>query len=99
VRIVAAVCDMGVVIRSCSDNNLGRLRVQPSAGEESSLCGRGGAKGVQWVAVAKGVELRIATTHSERGVRSGSNKSSGIRSSNNVGGLRVHAGVYERHLL
>jgi hypothetical protein len=46
------------------------------------------------VAVAKGVELRIATTHSERGVRSSSNS---ISSSS--GGLRVHAGVYERHLL
>jgi hypothetical protein len=47
------------------------------------------------VAVAKGVELRIATTHSERGVRSGNNSSSNGR----VGGMRVQAGVYERHLL
>jgi hypothetical protein len=48
------------------------------------------------VVVAKGVELRIATTHNERGVRSGSSSSS---NNNIVGGLRVHAGVYERHLL
>jgi hypothetical protein len=47
VRIVAAVCDTGVANRSCSDNsNVGRMRVQPSAGEKRSLCGMGGAKGV-----------------------------------------------------
>jgi hypothetical protein len=45
------------------------------------------------VVSAKGVELRIATTHIERGVSNGSS------SNNSVGGLRVHAGVYERHLL
>jgi hypothetical protein len=54
----------------------------------------GGAKEVHRVVVAKRVELRIATTHNERGVRSGSNNSI-----NSVGGLRVQAGVYERHLL
>jgi hypothetical protein len=45
-RIVTAVCDMGVanIIASC---NVGRLRVQPSVGEERSLCGRGVAK--TWV--------------------------------------------------
>jgi hypothetical protein len=56
------------------------------------MCGRGEAKEVQGVAVSKGVEVRIATTHNERGVSSGSNNNS------SVGGLRVHAGVYERHL-
>jgi hypothetical protein len=45
------------------------------------------------VAVGKVFELRIATTLSERGVRSSSS------SSNNIGGLRVKAGVDERHLL
>ena len=48
------------------------------------------------MAVAKGVELRIATTHGERGVRSGSKSNI---NNNSVGGLRVQAGVYERHLL
>jgi hypothetical protein len=51
------------------------------------------------VAVAKGVELRIATTHCERGVRSGSNNSNINNNINSVGGLRAEAGVYERHLL
>jgi hypothetical protein len=40
-----------------------------------------------------GVELRITTMHNERGVRRGSNNI------NSIGGLRVQAGVYERHLL
>ena len=85
---------MRVANRSCSDKrSVSRLRVRPSAGEGRSVRGRGEAKEVQGVAVAKGVELRIATTHSERGVRSGSNSSSSSSS-----GLRVHAGVYERHL-
>jgi hypothetical protein len=45
VRIVAAVCDRGVANRSCSDSySVGRLRVQPSVGEERSLCVRGVAK-------------------------------------------------------
>jgi hypothetical protein len=49
------------------------------------------------VAVAKGYELRIATALSDRGVRSSnSSNSNGIGS---VGGLRVKAGVDERHLL
>jgi hypothetical protein len=39
------------------------------------------------VAVAKGVELRIATAHNERGIRSGSKSSN--NSSSSVGGLRV----------
>jgi hypothetical protein len=48
------------------------------------------------VVIAKGFELGIATTHIERGVHSGSNNNN---NSSSVGGLRVHAGVYERHLL
>jgi hypothetical protein len=96
---VAAVCDMGVANRNCSDiNSVGHLRVQPSAGKGRCLCGRGGAKEVQGVVIAKGVEPRIATTHSERGVRSGSYSSSN-NNNNSIGRLRVHAGVYERHLL
>jgi hypothetical protein len=47
------------------------------------------------VAVASGFELRIATALSEREVRSISKSSN----NNNVGGLRVNAGVDERHLL
>jgi hypothetical protein len=94
---------MGFDNRSLSDNSsVGRLRVQLSAGEGRSLCGRGGAKEVQGVVVVRGNELRIATTHNDRGVRSSDNN----KSSNNnncisigVGGLRVHLGVYERHLL
>jgi hypothetical protein len=50
------------------------------------------------VVIANGVELRIATTYSARGVRGGNN-SNNNNNNNNVGGLRVHAGVYERHLL
>jgi hypothetical protein len=70
---------MGVADRSCGDNNtVGRLRVQPSAGKGRCLCGRGGVKEVQGVVIAKGVELRIATTPNERGVNKGSNKSSSI---------------------
>jgi hypothetical protein len=37
------------------------------------------------VAVAKGVELLIATTHIKRGVRNGNNNTN----NNGVGGLRV----------
>jgi hypothetical protein len=93
VRIVVAVCDMGVANNSCNGScSVGRLRVKPSVGEERSLCGRGVGKGVYRVAVAKGFELRIATTLSERGVRKSNNN-------NSVGALRVHAGVDERHLL
>jgi hypothetical protein len=82
---------------SCSE---GRLCVEPSVGEERSLRGRGVAEGIHRVAVAKGYELRIATALSERGVRS-SNSSSSSRSGgrSSVGGLRVKAGVNERHLL
>jgi hypothetical protein len=50
------------------------------------------------VAVAKGFELRIATALSDRGVRNNSSNSNSSGSSS-VGGLRVHAGVQERHLL
>jgi hypothetical protein len=42
-----------------------------------------------------GFDLRIATALSGRGIRG----RSGSNSSNNLGGLRVHAGVHERHLL
>jgi hypothetical protein len=50
----------------------------------------GGAKqGVQWVAVTKGVELRIVTTHNERGVRSGSSDNNNNNNNNIVGGLCV----------
>jgi hypothetical protein len=99
VRIVAAVCDMGVANRSWSDSSsVGRLRVQPSAGKGRCVCGGGGGKEVQRVVISMRVELRIVTTHNERGVRGGSNNS---RSSIIIiiGGLRVHAGVYDRHLL
>jgi hypothetical protein len=50
------------------------------------------------VAVAKGFELRIATALSDRGVRSSSSNSKS-RGSSSGGGLRVQAGVDERHLL
>jgi hypothetical protein len=45
------------------------------------------------VAVARGVELRIATALGDRGVRNSQSNN------NSVGGLRIHAGVDERHLL
>jgi hypothetical protein len=44
------------------------------------------------VAVARWYELRTATALSDSGFRSNSNN-------NNVGGLRVYAGVDKRHLL
>jgi hypothetical protein len=47
------------------------------------------------VAVARGFELRIATSVSDMGVDSSNISSSSI----SVGRLRVHAGVEERHLL
>jgi hypothetical protein len=46
------------------------------------------------VAVARGFKLRIATALSDTVVCISS-----ISSSSSVGGLRVRAGVYERHLL
>jgi hypothetical protein len=47
VRIVTAVCDKGVANNNCSGScSVGRLRVQPSVGEERFLCGRSVAKGV-----------------------------------------------------
>jgi hypothetical protein len=53
VRIVAAVCDMGVANRSCSESSsVGRLHVQPSAGKGRCLCGRGGGKEVHGVVIA-----------------------------------------------
>ena len=73
VRIVAAECDMGVANRRCSESSIvGRLRVQPSAGKGRCVCWGVGGKEVQRVVVAMGVELRVVTTHSERGVRRGS---------------------------
>jgi hypothetical protein len=50
------------------------------------------------VAVAKGYELRIATALSDRGVRKSSSSSS-CSGSSSVGGMRVKAGVNERHLM
>jgi hypothetical protein len=52
-------------------------------------------EGVHVAAVRKGFELRIAAALSDRGVKI-SNRSS---NNSNVGRLRVHASVNERHLL
>jgi hypothetical protein len=77
--------------------------MRPCAWEEGSLNGRGAAemgrwwrwwKGVNGVTVARWFQLRIATALSDRGVASNN-----YNICNNVGRLRVHAGVYERHLL
>jgi hypothetical protein len=55
-------------------------------------------EGVHVVAVSRGFELRIATALSDRGVGI-SSRTCTTSNSSNVGRLRVHAGVKERHLL
>jgi hypothetical protein len=73
--------------------------MRPCVWEEGSLDGRDVDEmgmwwrwweGVNGVTVTRWFSLRIATARSYKGV--GSNSS-------NIGRLRVHAGVYERHLL
>jgi hypothetical protein len=92
-RIVTALCDKGVANMSCSGSgNDGCLYVQTGVAKQGVRGRKVHQPSTRWegvhdVAVARGFELRIATALSDMGV------------GNNVGRLRVHAGVDERHSL
>jgi hypothetical protein len=82
VRIVAAVCDMGVANRNNNkSNSVGRPRVHPSAMEGRSLCGRGGAKEVRGKQEAKGGEStkRVFGAISTKGEKENTEKTEAVK--------------------